>query len=43
MAEQELIETLRKIFKAKPEKSTIVLKGKCSDCGCKIILNITST
>ena len=43
MAKQELIETLRKIFKAKPEKSTIVLKGKCSDCGCKIILNITST
>lgn len=43
MTNHKLIEILRKIFKDKPEKSTIVLKGKCSDCGCKIILSITST
>jgi len=43
MTNQELLEILRKIFKDKPEKSTIVLKGRCSDCGCRIILNITST
>jgi len=38
-----MIEILRKIFEANPEKSTIVLKGKCSDCGCEVIVNITST
>jgi len=38
-----MIEMLRKIFEANPEKSTIVLKGKCSDCGCDVIINITST
>ena len=37
-----MIEILRKIFEANPEKSTIVLKGKCSDCGCEVIVNITS-
>ena len=38
-----MIEILRKIFDANPEKSTIVLNGKCSDCGCKTILEITAT
>jgi len=38
-----MIEMLRKIFEANPEKSTIVLKGKCSDCGSDVIINITST
>jgi len=38
-----MIEMLRKIFEANPEKSTIVLKNKCSDCGSDVIINITST
>ena len=36
-------EMLRKIFEANPEKTTIVLKGKCSDCGENVIIHITST
>jgi len=36
-----MIEILRKIFEANPEKSTIVLKDKCSDCGCETIIEIT--
>ena len=38
-----MIEKLRKIFEANPEKSTIIFKGKCSNCGCEVIVNITST
>jgi len=38
-----MIEILRKIFEANPEKSTIKLKDKCSDCGCETILEITPT
>ena len=38
-----MIEILRKIFEANPEKSTIKLKDKCSDCGCETILEITQT
>ena len=38
-----MIEILRKMFEAKPEKSTIKLKDKCSDCGCETILEITPT
>jgi hypothetical protein len=34
---------LRKMFEANPEKSTNVLNGKCSDCGCKTIIEITPT
>jgi len=34
---------LRKIFEANPEKSTVVLKDKCSDCGCETIIEITPT
>ena len=37
-----MIEMLRKIFEADLGKSTIELKDKCSDCGCEIIVNITS-
>ena len=36
-------EMLRKLFEANPDKTTIVLKGKCSDCGCETIVEITST
>jgi hypothetical protein len=38
-----MIEILRKIFEANPGKSTIVLKDKCSDSGCKAIIDITPT
>jgi Zn finger protein HypA/HybF involved in hydrogenase expression len=38
-----MIEILRKIFEANPEKSKIVLKKKCSDCGCDTIIEITPT
>jgi hypothetical protein len=36
-----MIDILRKIFEANLEKSTIVLNGKCSDCGCDVIIEIT--
>ena len=38
-----MIKILRKIFEANPGKSTIVLKDKCSDCGCETIIEITPT
>ena len=38
-----MIEILRKMFEANPEKSAIVLKDKCSDCGCETIIEITPT
>lgn len=38
-----MIEILRKMFEANPEKSKIVLKKKCSDCGCDAIIEITPT
>jgi hypothetical protein len=38
-----MIEILKKIFEANPEKSRIVLNGKCSDCGCDVIIEITPT
>ena len=38
-----MIEILRKMFKANPEESCIVLKDKCSDCGCNTIIEITPT
>ena len=37
-----MVEILRKMFEVNPEKSTIVLKDKCSDCGCEVIIDITS-
>lgn len=38
-----MMEILRKLFDANPEKATIVLNCKCSDCGCKTIIEITPT
>jgi len=37
-----MVEILRKMFEFNPEKSTIVLKDNCSDCGCEVIIDITS-
>ena len=38
-----MVEILRKMFEANPEKSTLVLKEKCSDCGIDITIEITPT
>ena len=38
-----MVEMLKKLFEANPEKSTIVFKGRCSDCGDDVIINITLT
>jgi len=38
-----MLEILKKMFEAKPERSTIVLKEKCSDCGCDTKIEITPT
>ena len=38
-----MIEILKKLFEANPEKSTIVLKEKCSDCGRETIIEIKPT
>ena len=38
-----MIEILRKSFEANPGKSTIVLTGRCSDCGCVTMVNVTPT
>jgi len=38
-----MIEILRKMFEANPEKSTIVLNDKCSECGRKTIIEVTPT
>ena len=37
------IETLKRLFKVRSEKSTITFKGKCSDCKCDITIDIIST
>jgi hypothetical protein len=36
-----MIEILKKMFEANPNKSKIVLKEKCSDCGCDTTIEIT--
>jgi hypothetical protein len=36
-------ETLKKLFEDRLEKSTIAIKGKCSDCGCDVTIDITPT
>jgi len=36
-----VVEIIRKMFEANPEKSTLVLKEKCSDCGCDTTIEIT--
>ena len=38
-----MIEILKKMFEDNPEKSTIVLKEKCSNCGCNTIIEVTPT
>jgi len=38
-----MIELLRKMFEANPEKTTIVLIEKCSGCGREINIEITPT
>ena len=38
-----MIKILRRIFEANPEKSTIVLKEKCSECEHQTIIEITPT
>ena len=38
-----MIEILKKMFEANPEKSKIVLTDKCSDCGRETIVEITPT
>jgi hypothetical protein len=36
-----MLEILKKMFEATPERSTIVLKEKCSACGCEVQIDIT--
>ncbi len=36
-----MFEILKKMFEATPERSTIELKEKCSDCGCEVNIDIT--
>ena len=38
-----MIEILKKMFEANPGKSNIVIKTKCSQCGCKVSIEITPT
>ena len=38
-----MIQILKKMFEANPEKSTIVLNDKCSECGYETIIEITPT
>ena len=41
--QNHILNGLKKLFKDNPEKSTIVLKEKCSDCGGLTIIEITQT
>ena len=38
-----MIEILKKMFEVNPERSTIVLKDKCSYCGRETVIEITPT
>jgi len=38
-----MIEILTKMFEANPEKSTIILNDKCSECGRETIIEVTPT
>ena len=38
-----MIEILKEMFKADPEKSKIVLKDNCSVCGCDTTIETTPT
>ena len=35
-----MLEIFKKIFEANPDKSKIVVNGKCLDCGCDVIIEI---
>jgi hypothetical protein len=37
-----MVEISRKMFEHNPEKSSIIIKDRCSDCGCEVIIEITS-
>lgn len=36
-----LLKKIRELFKANPEKKTITIKSRCSDCKCEVIIKIT--
>jgi hypothetical protein len=36
-----MLEILNKMFETEPERSTIVLKEKCSVCECEVLIDIT--
>jgi hypothetical protein len=38
-----MLEILKKMFEATPERSTIVLKEKCLACGCEVLIDIIPT
>jgi len=38
-----MLEILKKMFEVTPERSTIVLKEKCSACECEVQIDITPT
>jgi ribosomal protein S27E len=38
-----MIEILKKMFEDNPEKATLTHKGKCSDCGIEVTIDITPT
>lgn len=37
-----MVKILRKMFDSNPKKSTIVINGKCSDCGRETTIKITT-
>jgi hypothetical protein len=41
--QSHILNGLKKLFKDNPEKSTIVLKEKCIDCGTETTIEITRT
>jgi hypothetical protein len=38
-----VLKIIENMFECRPEKSTIVLKDTCSDCGCETVIEITPT
>jgi hypothetical protein len=38
-----MLERLKELFEANPEKSAVSFKGQCSDCGCGVVIRITPT
>ncbi len=35
------VETLKSLFADRPGKAKIIFKGRCSDCGCDVTIDIT--